>query len=67
MYPFRPGRYSAGVRPIHLVRLAAVTPELVLSIMRWSETLDNVSSYAYLDDELVIVFRVLACRPPSSR
>jgi hypothetical protein len=24
--------------------------------MRWSETLDNVSSYAYLDDELVIVF-----------
>lgn len=24
--------------------------------MRWSEMLDNVSSYAYLDDELVIIF-----------
>lgn len=24
--------------------------------LRWSETLDNVSSYAYLDDDLVIVF-----------
>ncbi|MBV1856652.1 hypothetical protein [Catellatospora tritici] len=24
--------------------------------MRWSETLDNVSSYAYLDDDLVIIF-----------
>jgi hypothetical protein len=25
--------------------------------MRWSETLDNVSAYAYLDDDLVIVFQ----------
>ena len=25
--------------------------------MRWSETVDNVSAYAYLDDDLVIIFR----------
>ena len=25
--------------------------------MQWSETLDNVSAYAYLDDDLVIVFQ----------
>lgn len=25
--------------------------------MRWGETLDNVSAYAYLDDDLVIVFQ----------
>ena len=25
--------------------------------MRWSETLDNVSAYAYLDNDLVIVFQ----------
>jgi len=25
--------------------------------MRWSETLDNVSAYAYVDNDLVIVFQ----------
>ena len=27
-------------------------------LMRWSEILDNVSTYAYLDDDLVIVFKL---------
>jgi hypothetical protein len=41
--------------------------------MRWSEILDNVSTYAYLDDDLVIVFefwgeaQVFAARIPSEK
>jgi hypothetical protein len=32
--------------------------------MHWGETVDNVSSYAYLDDDLVIVFRFWRAEHP---
>ncbi|MFF5219401.1 hypothetical protein [Micromonospora sp. NPDC000442] len=32
--------------------------------LQWSETLDNVSAYAYLDDELVILFQFWRARHP---
>lgn len=35
--------------------------------MRWSETLDNVSSYAYLDDDLIIVFALRRAQSAPSR
>ena len=33
--------------------------------MRWSEIVDNVSAYAYLDDDLVIVFQYWRARLPA--
>ncbi|MFI7213304.1 hypothetical protein ACIBP4_17820 [Micromonospora maritima] len=32
--------------------------------MRWGETVDNLSSYAYLDDALVLVFAFWRSDPP---
>ncbi|WP_369937746.1 hypothetical protein [Plantactinospora sp. BB1] len=32
--------------------------------MRWGQSVDNVSAYAYLDDDLVIIFRFWRARHP---
>ncbi|MBB5868585.1 hypothetical protein F4553_001964 [Allocatelliglobosispora scoriae] len=73
------GRYVGHQRQIPQCPFPGLTPEEILRRLesdeteirerhwfaKWSEILDNVSGYAYLDDELAIVFAVRESERPA--